>query len=307
MASEKDLELLDLYVSNRLTAADKAAFEQKLASDASLNNEFKLQQKMVERIRDARIRELKTMFNSVPASALEPSGTSIATQVTLWVAVVGAIGAGVYLYLRDSSEDQPIAQQKEVVTTTPNATEPQESDSQEEAPKQESPLASSEDKERTDTTTPAAAPSTGEKTEESASPQAQNDAKTGEEPKGPAPLDIFDPTEENEGANEKATPESKTSESTPLHKSSIVVEVDNSNKKYNFHYQFKNGKLYLFGAFEKNLYEIMEFFSGNKRTVFLFYKDNYYLLSEENDTIKPLSAINDPNLLQKLKDYRGTR
>ena len=36
------------------------------------------------------------MFNNVPASALEPAGTSVVTQVTLGVAVVGAIGAGIY-------------------------------------------------------------------------------------------------------------------------------------------------------------------------------------------------------------------
>ncbi len=118
-------------------------------------------------------------------------------------------------------------------------------------------------------------------------------------------MDVFDPSEETESS--AARPETKTSESSPLSKSSIVVETDNSNKKYNFHYQFKNGKLYLYGTFEKNLYEIMEFFSGNKRTVFLYYKDSYYLLNEENETIKPLAPINDPSLLKKLKDYRGAR
>ena len=49
------------------------------------------------------------------------------------------------------------------------------------------------------------------------------------------------------------------------------------------------------------------FFSDNKRTVFLYYKDSYYLLNEENETIKPLAPINDPSLLKKLKDYRGSR
>jgi hypothetical protein len=42
MASEKDFELLDQYVGNRLSTADKAAFEQKLAADADLKNELVL-------------------------------------------------------------------------------------------------------------------------------------------------------------------------------------------------------------------------------------------------------------------------
>ena len=77
MASEKDLELLDQYVGNRLSPQDRAAFEKKLASDASLKNEFQLQQRVVEKIREARVKELKTMLNNVPASAFELIGTSI--------------------------------------------------------------------------------------------------------------------------------------------------------------------------------------------------------------------------------------
>ena len=119
MASEKDLELLDQYVGNRLTAQDRAAFEKKLASDTSLQNEFNLQQRVVEKIREARIMELKTMFNSVPASALEPTGTSLVTQMTLGVAIVAVIGAGIYFYSsnEDKVADQSVAKQEEVTIT----------------------------------------------------------------------------------------------------------------------------------------------------------------------------------------------
>ena len=296
MASEKDLELLDQYVSNRLTAQDRTAFEKKLASDASLKSEYNIQQKVVEKIREARVKELKTMFNSIPASSLETGSTSIVGQVVLWVAVVGAIGSGVYFYLNreDATQDQPLAKQEEVTTEVPQAVEPSQ-----ETPKQEGPTTADDKSSET------VIPPTETKKEDTKIPESSDESKTVEEPKGPAPLDVFDPSEEPESPIAK--PEDKITESTPLHKSSIVVEIDASNKKYDFHYQFKNSKLYLYGTFEKNLYEIMEFFSGNKRTVFLFYKDSYYLLSEENDTIKPLAPINDPNLLKKLKDYRGAR
>src|SRR5688572_18368961 len=299
MASEKDLELLDQYVGNRLTSQDRAAFEKKLASDTSLQNEFNIQQRVVEKIREARIKELKTMFNSVPASALEPTGTSFVTQITVGIAIVGAIGAGIYFYLsnEDKVADQQIAKQEEVTSQAPQAIEPQ----QEETSTQESPAT---DQPKSSESESVVSPSEN-KEKEAETPQASDDAKAKEEAKGPAPLDVFDPSEESEAPG--ATPETKITESSPLSKSSIVVETDSNNKKYNFHYQFKNGKLYLYGTFEKNLYEIMEFFSGNKRTVFLYYKDSYYLLNEENETIKPLAPINDPSLLKKLKDYRGAR
>lgn len=306
MASEKDLELLDQYVSNRLTDQDKAAFEKKLSSDSSLNSEFKIQQKVVEKIREARVKELKTMFDNIPASSLE-TGSSTLTKAALWVAVAGAIGAGVYLYL--NSEDgittqSPNQQEQAANETPPSAQQPQ----QEDKTNQEPPVVGEENKpSNTDEAETAASPPEDNE-DERVTLQSPNELKTEEEPKAPVPIDVFDPTEETEitnGSNRNG--ENRVSESSPLTKSSIIVETNSNNKKYNFHYQFRNGKLYLYGTFEKNLYEIMEFFSDNKRTVFLFYKDNYYLLSEENDTIKPLAPINDPSLIKKLKDYRGAR
>jgi len=85
----------------------------------------------------------------------------------------------------------------------------------------------------------------------------------------------------------------------------MTVKTDANNKKYNFHYQFKNGELYLYGPFDKKLIEIMEFFSDNKHTVFLFHENKYYLLNEASDKVKPLTAITDPALIRKLKEHRG--
>ncbi len=299
MASEKDLELLDQYVSNRLTGQERAAFENKLASDASLKNEFQIQERVVEKIREARVKELKTMFNSIPASELETGGTSVITQVALWLALAGAIGLGIYFYLDSQGNDvrPDLSKQEQAKNETPQSADPQHQPRQ----REEGPAVTQDDKPSAEEEI--TAPSETNKDQEVA--QAP-EPKTDEQPKGPAPIDVFDPTEENKEPGERRNP-SGVSEATPLTKSSIVVETDNSNKKYDFHYQFKEGKLFLYGTFEKNLYEIMEFFSDNKRTVFLFYKDNYYLLNEDNDTVKPLSPINDPTLLKKLKDYRGTR
>ncbi len=58
MASERDLELLDDYIRERLSDADRAAFEQKLAGDAALRRELKIQQRIAEGIRTARAAQL---------------------------------------------------------------------------------------------------------------------------------------------------------------------------------------------------------------------------------------------------------
>lgn len=300
MASEKDLELLDQYVSNRLAAQDRTAFEQKLAADSSLRQELQIQQRVVEKIRQARVSELKTMFNNIPASALETSGTSVGTKIALWAAVATVTGAGVYFYIVSGNNDASTepSRQEQVIDQTPETTEPVEPP----AATDEQPAVTQDQKPTENSVSPQAE----NQDEVSETPQSQDGVKPGDSANGRAPLDVFDPTEEEKQSTD-ARRQPGVTESTPLHKSSIAVEFDSDNKRYDFHYQFKNGKLLMYGTFEKNLYEIMEFFSDNKRTVFLYYKDNYYLLNEENDEVKPLTPINDPLLLKKLKDYRGTR
>ena len=302
MASEKDLELLDQYVSNRLAAQERAAFEQRLAGDSSLKTELQIQQRIVEKIRQARVKELKTMFNNVPVSALE-TGTSPIAKAALWVAAAGAIGIGAYLLLKPEHASSPdnIARQEQVVPQSSTPSEPSEAPSAAQGPvaEEQNNTPSSEQNDNQEMQAEDSRPIESQKSEE--------ETPVIEEPKSRAPLDVFDPAEDAESPASERAVEERITDSTPLNKSSIIVETDNTNRKYTFHYQFKNGKLLLYGTFEKNLYEIMEFFSDNKRTVFLYYKDSYYLLNEENEAIKPLAPINDAVLVKKLKDYRGGR
>ena len=86
--------------------------------------------------------------------------------------------------------------------------------------------------------------------------------------------------------------------------SKLEVTTEPKDKKHAFHYQFSQGKLILFGPFDENLYEILEI-HGEGHAVFLFYKENYYLLDEKETRITPLAYIRDAQLLKKLKEYRG--
>ncbi len=284
MASEKDLELLDQYLGSRLSAQDKAAFEKQLETDGDLKNEFRFQQKVIDSVRKARVTELKKMLNNIPVSSIPSDGISLVSKVGLFVLAAALVGTSLYFYM--TQEDSTITQPSSTETVTdeePAITEPVTV----EEPSKEALVESNP--EETKETKIIKAPS---------SPTVVEKSK--EEPVAPSPLDVFDPTEESAktggvDSNVNSAQESKVP--------SIIVETL-TDKKYTFHYQFKDEKLYLYGAFEKNLYEIMEFFSDNKRTMFLFYKDNYYLLDEEDERVRALAAIKDTTLLQKLKDYR---
>jgi hypothetical protein len=142
-------------------------------------------------------------------------------------------------------------------------------------------------------------------------PKVENkpDPKTTENPvKTAAPatkpkMDLVDPTKDMlEGDSRPLT--SQQTPKKPVSTSHIKVDVLTDDKKYSFHYQFSEGKLHLYGAFDTSLYEILEI-NGEMHRVFMFYKDQYYLLDENQTKAAPLQPIMDPELISKLKEFRG--
>jgi hypothetical protein len=294
MAAERDLELLDDYLANRLDGNTRSAFEQKLETDPGLKSELELQQQFINGIKKARVAELKAIMNNVPIPAAQTGGTAVAAKVAVWAVVAGIVGTSIYLFLNQPEETLPVTpetkieQQEKEIPATP-------SDSSQEVPTQPhevSPVVSEEE--------------SSSEQQPAESPKAtRKNKKTKEEPAKNPKVDVYDPTKE-EINNEPAQPEANDGSIPAITHDDVAVEIDSDNKKYTFHYQFKSGKLFLYGPFEKNLYEILEFFSDdNKRTLFLFYKEEYYLLKDDNQRLKPLNAIQDPALVKKLKEYRN--
>ena len=291
MATEKDFELLDDYLSNRLGGEEKIDFEKRLEMDDSLRNELHLQRDLVEGIKMARIAELKGILNQ---TVIPPNTTStIAVKTSLWIVAAIVVGTGLY-YLINQESEVVAPEQQTIVNeeTIPGSQQAVEDDSQIDKSMEEvdSILA-----DKTETTT-------GD-IEQEKSAQPTQPVTVQPIPVRPPSLDPYDPTEELDGDSDKPeimeeiTPSSITT-------SSILVETDNTNKKLDFHYQFNDGKLFLFGSFEKDLYEILEFFNNNQRTVFLYYNSNFYLLDEAQIKPVPLKPIADQSLIQKLSEYR---
>jgi hypothetical protein len=291
MALERDFELLDDYLANRLGQEERSAFEEKLKADSELRNELDLQQQFIEGIKKARVAELKSLMNNIPVPAASPSVGAAAGKVAAGVVLIGLIGTGLYFYL----DTEPVTNtSKEVAHDSigPDADHKphvkHRGDTSEEAPVvPDSPAASAQK--------PADSPKAVRKQNGGTKPSAKEPA-----------IDVFDPS--SESTENTATEPAKEVTPKVSYEPSVTVEIDSENKKYNFHYQFKDGHLVLYGPFvknDKNLYEIMEFFNDKKRTLFLFYSEQYYLLKEDNNKLKPLTAIEDPALIKRLKEYRN--
>jgi hypothetical protein len=284
MATERDFELLDDYVANRLGGAEKSAFEKKIQADPELQREHLMQEKMVNAIKEARVSELKAILNNVTVPPINHGGTSVVAKLAVGTFVAGLVATGIYFYFDKPEEvSQPIEQS---------------------GPIEEDKVQNLKSEEKSAATESAASDANvNEPVPASERNDATGDDETSTVSKQPI-VDVYDPTAE-EATADVEEPAAERRNSARAGAPSIAVQVDKQNKKYDFDYQFKGGKLQLYGPFEKNLYEILEFFSDEKRTVFLYYKGNYYLLRDDNEEVKELTPIKDQTLIKKLKEYRG--
>lgn len=269
MADERDFELLDDYLTNRLSEGDRIAFERRLTADPDLRNEFSLQQRLVDGIREARRAELKSMLNRVEIPAAD-TGNSLSTKIALGTAATLIAGAAAYWFLRDEAipvETKSSPAQEEIVT----------------------------EQSSTETEPSAKVQRPGTATDDQVSPDVQPQVETDKNQTSAG-------TEHSKPSlAKKPEPLSAPTGPSAISPSSVAVEVEASDSRYSFHYQFENEKLRLFGPFEKGQYKVIELASSEKRLLFLAYRDRYYALAKEQGEVRALIPVEDPNLLQRLQ------
>ncbi|HRI78272.1 MAG TPA: hypothetical protein PLR06_01950 [Cyclobacteriaceae bacterium] len=273
-----NFELIDDYLTNRLQEQDRKAFEQQLEGDSALREELELQKQIVEGVKQARTVELKAMLNNVPVGGGSWSGGQIAAGIVS----AGIIATSLYFYF---NEDEAIVKNTEEIQQ--QIVQP-ENDQDKGGQPEAIPSDESNGKEV-------------EETGDISTGKAEINAKKKvSKPVQKPNIQVEDPSEELTEENTENVSPGRTAIST----SKMEVITETGDKKHNFHYQFVQGKLLLYGPFDKSLYEILEI-HGDGHAVFLFYRENYYMLDEKQTKITQLGAIQDTELLKKLKEYRG--
>lgn len=282
MAAEKDFELLDAYLANRMPVEERAAFEQKIASEPALQKELTLQQTIVESVRKARAAELKAMLNNVPVSPI--GTTTLVSKVAIGIAVTALVGTTLYFMLSEDTKTESTSETQTPPTelpTTPPAEKPVES---------EPLIATEEDKKETTKSNT----NTTKKTKKNTQNPVVVDPK----------IDVFDPTAEMEDDNTTEGDLLSEDDEMTTGKSTILVDIDSTSRRHTFHYKLEQDQLTLYGPFERNLFELLEFFSEEKRTAFLYYKKSYYYIKDA-DKATALVPVQDPALLNKLRKHRS--
>jgi hypothetical protein len=281
-----NFDLIDDYITDRLKGQERELFENQLDRDPALKSEVDLQRQILEGIKQARAIEIKSMLNKVPIGGSVIHFDFSVLRLAAGLAGAGVLAASLYYYFK------PEFHFEDASTDILKKTEQ---------------IQSEEGKSTDEVVTPSDSASMSPSPENGSVPAAKDkSAKPAREVKPKAvqkpAIDIVDPSDE---LNADESENSKPSEGrkVAINSSHVEVQIDSSNKKYDFHYQFEEGKLMLFGSFDRSLYEVIEV-NGEHHSLFLFYKDQFYLLNDREKNITRLSPIKDAALIAKLKEFR---
>jgi len=262
-----NLELIDKYLNGEMSGSELTLFEQSLNVDPLLKKEFEFQKDIVNGIKSARAKELKTKLDAVDVSGtINPS--SILNLKTIGIAA--AIIGGIIIYA--SIENK---------TTENSASTPiEENIAIEEA------VALDNDEGLDNKII------TGRsynKTDKIITNPTAITKKNKEEDIIAKNSDVSDDFGdfEDEEENHSLAPDNFMLDKGMFDQSSIEVEINNDKKKYSFHYQLKDGKLLLFGEFNE-IYEVLEFKNNIKNDFIFYYNNKYYDIDENQSVITPL-------------------
>jgi len=283
-------QLVESYLDNEMSSQQRLDFENQLQTNASLRQELEFQKDIIENIKDFRRLELKARLDNIPIYT--PIYQTIAFKAVAVVAVTVGIGFGTYFMLNKDSDKIP-----EQVELTYNGVTPSEDEVVPSVPQVISSNEEKNDEELAETKQsntvqkPASKPLNGGKSTKTPLVKKPNvvtpDVKT---------------VEDDELQTEDINAIQDNSTETIVEPLSEAVEVATiKDKKNKFHYKFFENKLYLLGNFDDMPYEIIEINSKSGKKFFLFYKDNFYRLQNEQVKPAPLEKIENDSLVNELK------
>lgn len=287
-----NFELIDDYLTNRLSEQARKSFEQQMDIDSALKADVELQKEIIQGLKSARAAELKAMLNNVPVSTFKINLSP--QRLAAGLIATAVVATGLYLYFNTNDNLTPI---KESSPLTDSISRQEQEAPELNQDKDTSPLNNDLN------TTPKPAGSD----EKPIQPKKQDidvvDSNTKQESK--PVIDLVDPTEELNDNVPGTSPVKSGANNSTISVAKISVDVISSERKYKSHYQFINGKLVLYGNFDNGLYEIIEVNAQRSRSLFLYYKTSYFLLDETQHEITALKEISDPVLKEKLKAFRS--
>lgn len=304
-------QLIDSYLRNELSEADRASFESMMESDPAFTEEVRFEQHVKEGISQYRKAELKARLDAIEVSpgwlGIGELGSSTLVKTIGGIITAGILGTAGY-FLLDTDKETTVSKTEtsfeEVVSAFPKENEIPDLIIPE-ADKEVNMVVDDEpalDRSFRKPSLTAAEPVVTEK-ENSIS----KDQPAEEE---------FVPHVDVPGLNEVESEEPFTSTSVDMPEASATDEINSgsvpldikaiSRNSDQIKYKYFDGKLYLFGDFKKQPYEILEINSISERRIYVYHNSSYYTVNV-TDQVEELPQITNEKLIRELEILRNNK
>ena len=288
-------ESIASYLDGQMSPEQMQEFEKQLHTDPVLRSEFELQNDIIHTLKDFRKAQLKTRLDQVPVGA----GPSMVVGVKAAAALVisGIVGIGAYLYF--TGPDEETGSITENIAPVELKVQPEEMVKlPEELPVEElveEPVETVPNQEVVSVELP-----TTEPQEIIDTPQEKTD------PVINSPR-LADPNLDHTEIDESIEiPTAALAQERLADNHVVAVETAKKDSDM-FHYQYYSGKLYLYGDFRDNPYEILELNSANGKRLFIYYNHTYYKIADNQLEITPLEELTDQGIIKKLEIIQANK
>ena len=302
-------ELVERYLEGGMSDLERLNFENQLINNPAIQEEFQFQKDVVEGIKEYRKAELKARLDNiqVPSSGIYHL---IGLKVAALVTITTMVGFGAYYTFFNDQSDKAEIQSPVAINQNHSA------DSEVEVPEMPTPIEEESltteeivvekmdksDKKKSDKEKK----STSKNKEEKATVQEEKQTvKVMPSPNIVKPESLEGLAEDNIDHKDDSFEVSNNSFATINKGAEEKIDVETiSDGKKDFHYQFFNKKLFLYGDFDKMPYEILEYNTNKNTLYYLYYQGAFYELNSDQIKITPLKEIEDENLIKELEMLR---
>lgn len=292
MTPQNDFEQqLDLYLSGKMNEAEMQAFEKDALQNPEFQAEVDFQKELVEGIRSFRKAELKAMLNNVPV------GTGTGSFISFNLAATGIISAliivtGLFVYNNSTSENEEFAYQLDLATAELIENKP--------IPALPSPLDIVEEENISQNS---------QSKRESASTTSSIIEKGDKKKKEENLVKVVLPEMDEQMVELADVFDTDIEESLGLgavmnaagNKTEIVTK---ESATLNFHYQYYNNKLYLYGDFSSSPYELLEIEIDGSRKLFFYFEGKYHRIINDTKEATQLRPLRNEKTIQELETLR---
>ena len=288
---------IEAYLSGEMSPDQLDKFEVELESNPELNQELNFQSEIIQGIGEYRKVELTTRLDAlkVPSAWWSFVQNSTTLQYLGGTLIAASIGAGIWFGVRDDSEITEPSVGSSVVIDSPNRSlvewnSPVEWNLPE-------PITKNAKKEMKSVRSENTSELAENKKKETVREKTQSF-----NPVVSVPLAGDVQSEKNFVPEEVGEPSAVMANSSDR---PISVEIVDS-KTLNVKYSYYDGKLFLYGKFRQQPYEILEINSAKQRKIYLYHLDTFYQILPSDKPVN-LQVVTNTRLIQELTILRKTK